>query len=71
MREAKYTFYVPDMDCKHCQSAVEKALKEIPGVRNVEVLLEEKLVKVDGEVDKTTITEQLEKAGYTAKERAQ
>lgn len=71
MREAKYTFYVPDMDCKHCQMAIQQALKGIPGVKSVEVLLDEKLVKVDGEVDKTTITEQLEKAGYTAKERAQ
>ena len=71
MREARYTFFVPDMDCKHCQMAIQQALKGIPGVKSVEVLLDEKLVKVDGEVDKTTITEQLKKAGYTAKERAQ
>ena len=71
IREAKYTFHVPDMNCKHCQSAVEKALKGIPGVQNFEVLLEEKLVKVDGDVDKITVTGQLKKAGYTAKERAQ
>lgn len=71
MREAKYTFHVPDMDCKHCQMAIRQALKGIPGVKSVEVLLDEKLVKVDGEVDKITITEQLERAGYTAKERAQ
>ncbi|MCK4224704.1 MAG: permease [candidate division Zixibacteria bacterium] len=71
MQKAKYAFHVPDMNCKHCQSAVEKALKEIPGVQNFEVLLEEKLVKVDGDVDEATITKQLKKAGYTAKERAQ
>jgi uncharacterized membrane protein YraQ (UPF0718 family)/copper chaperone CopZ len=71
MQKARYTFRVPDMNCKHCQAAVKQALKGIPGVKNVEVLLDEKLVKIDGEVDKTTITEQLEKAGYTAKERAQ
>ena len=71
MPEPKYTFHVPDMDCKHCQTAVEQALKATPGVRYVEVLLDEKLVKVDGEVDEITIRKQLEKAGYTAKERAQ
>jgi len=71
MGEAKYTFFVPDMNCKHCQSAVEKALRGIPGAKNVEVLLDERLVKVYGDVNETTITEQLEKAGYTAKERAQ
>jgi copper chaperone CopZ len=49
--EAKYTFCVPDMDCKHCQTAIE---------------LDEKLVKVDGQVDGTNILKRIEKAGYTA-----
>ena len=71
MPEAKYTFYVPDMDCKHCQTAVEQALKGTPGVRRVEVLLDERLVKVDGEVEEATIRKQLEEAGYTVKEKAQ
>jgi uncharacterized membrane protein YraQ (UPF0718 family)/copper chaperone CopZ len=66
MAKAKYTFQVPDMDCKHCQAALEQALNGTPGVKGVEVLLDEKLVKVDGEVDETTILRQIEKAGYTA-----
>jgi uncharacterized membrane protein YraQ (UPF0718 family)/copper chaperone CopZ len=61
----KYTFHVPDMNCKHCQSAVEKALKGIPGVKNVTISLDQRLVKVDGEVDEKTVTEQIEKAGFT------
>ena len=65
----KYTFHVPDMECKHCQMTLQQALKEMPGVKNVEVLLGEKLVKVDGDVDETTITEQIEKAGYSATKR--
>jgi copper chaperone CopZ len=60
----KYTFHVPDMNCKHCQSAVEKALKGIPGVKNVEISLDQRMVKVDGEVDERTISEQIEKAGF-------
>ncbi len=48
---------------------LQQALKEMPGVKNVEVLLGEKLVKVDGDVDETTITEQIEKAGYSATKR--
>jgi uncharacterized membrane protein YraQ (UPF0718 family)/copper chaperone CopZ len=67
MKEAKYTFHVPDMNCKHCQSAVEQALKETPGVRSAEVLLDERLVKVDGEVDGETVLKRLKDAGYTAK----
>jgi len=62
--EARYTFRVPDMNCKHCQSAVENALKGIPGIRSVEISLDERLVKVDGEVDEKTITKQIEKAGF-------
>ena len=68
-QESKYTFHVPDMECKHCQMAIQHALKGIPGVKNVEVLLGEKLVKVDGEVNEATIIKQLEKAGYTAAKR--
>ena len=67
MTQAKYTFCVPDMDCKHCQSAVEQALKDTPGVRSAEVLLDERLVKVDGEVDGETVLKRLKKAGYAAK----
>ena len=64
MREARYTFRVPDMNCKHCQSAVENSLKEIPGIKSVEISLDERLVKVDGEVDEKTIAKQIEKAGF-------
>ena len=60
----RYTFHVPDMNCKHCQSAVEKALKGIPGVKNVEISLDQRLVKVDGEVNEKIISEQIEKAGF-------
>jgi len=66
MREAKYTFHVPDMNCKHCQSAVEKALKGIPGIQDVEVSLSERLVKVTGNVNEKSIREELEKAGFAA-----
>ncbi|UCB52436.1 MAG: permease [Candidatus Zixiibacteriota bacterium] len=69
MPEAKFTFHVPDMECKHCQMKVEQAVKELPGVRNVEVLLGDNLVKVDGEVDEKSIEEKLEKAGYKATKR--
>jgi uncharacterized membrane protein YraQ (UPF0718 family)/copper chaperone CopZ len=65
MPEARYTFHVPDMECKHCQLKVEQAVKEVPGVRNVEVLLGDNLVKVDGEVDEKSLKEKIEEAGYT------
>ena len=55
------------MNCKHCQSAVEQALEDTPGVRSAEVLLDERLVKVDGEIDGETVLKRLKKAGYAAK----
>ncbi|MGB2803998.1 MAG: permease [Candidatus Zixiibacteriota bacterium] len=69
MTEARFTFHVPDMECKTCQMKVERAVKELPGVRHVEVLLGDNLVKVDGEVDEKSIEEKLEKAGYKATKR--
>lgn len=69
MTEARFTFHVPDMECKTCQMKVEQAVKELPGVTKVEVLLGDNLVKVDGEVDEKSIEEKLEKAGYKATKR--
>ncbi len=65
MTEAKHAFRVPDMNCKHCQSAVEKAVKEIPGVKNVEISLDERLIRVDGDVDEKLIAKRIEEAGFT------
>jgi uncharacterized membrane protein YraQ (UPF0718 family)/copper chaperone CopZ len=65
MPEARFTFHVPNMECKSCQMKVEQAVKEVPGVRNVEVLLGDNLVKVDGEVDEKSLKEKIEEAGYT------
>lgn len=38
---------VEGMTCNHCAMRVEKALKEIPGVKAVKVDLQRKLVTVD------------------------
>ncbi|MGB7063104.1 MAG: permease [Candidatus Zixiibacteriota bacterium] len=69
MPKARFTFHVPNMECKHCQMKVEQAVKELPGVRNVEVLLGDNLVKVDGEVDEKSLKEKIEEAGYTVAKR--
>ena len=38
---------VNGMTCNHCKMRVEKALKGLPGVRDAQVSLEKKLVKVN------------------------
>ena len=62
------TFPVQGMTCAHCQVAVTKALKRVPGVASVEVDLQGRQAKVGYDADKVTV-EQLAKAvedaGYT------
>lgn len=64
-----YSFLVPNMTCKHCQMTIEQALKKVPGIKKVEVYLDEKLVKVDGDIDENKIIKQIEKAGYNVERK--
>jgi uncharacterized membrane protein YraQ (UPF0718 family)/copper chaperone CopZ len=65
--EMDYSFLVPNMTCKHCQMTIEQALKKVPGIKKVEVYLDEKLVKVDGDIDEEAVVKEIEKAGYNVK----
>ena len=62
-----HSFYVTNMTCKHCQMTIEQALKNVPGVKRIEVYLDKKLVKVDGEIDEGLVVKQIEDAGYNVK----
>jgi copper chaperone len=55
---------VEGMKCMHCKMAVEKALKEVPGVTEVKVDLEKKQAQVEGAADKAVLTKAVETAGY-------
>ncbi len=62
------TFAVQGMTCAHCQTAVTKALKGVPGVASAEVDLQRQQAKVGYEEDKVTpdeLAKAVEKAGYT------
>ena len=67
--EMDYSFYVPNMTCKHCQMTIEQALKKVPGIKKVEVHLDEKLIKVDGEIDEETVAKQIQDAGYDVEKK--
>ena len=62
-----YEFHVPDISCKHCQMTIEQAVKKVPGVKKIEVSIDEKLVRVDGKIDKEAVVKQIENAGYSVK----
>lgn len=54
------------MSCNHCKNRVEEILKNISGIENAEVNLDEKLAKVDyfGAIDENEIKEKINEAGY-------
>jgi len=61
------TLKVQGMSCNHCKMAVEKALKNLPGVSGVDVDLAAATVKISydpGEVDRQKIAGAIDRAGY-------
>ncbi len=57
---------IEGMSCNHCKMNVEKALKEIDGVEEVNVSLEEKnaIIKLNKEVSDSEIKSAIQEAGY-------
>ena len=57
---------VEGMSCNHCKMNVENTLKDIAGIENAEVNLDEKLAEVDyfGSVDEDEIKDKISEAGY-------
>lgn len=60
------TVSIEGMSCNHCKMTVEKALKGIDGVQDVEVSLENKnaVIKSDKEISDSDIKNAIEDAGY-------
>ncbi len=62
------TLHVEGMMCKHCQARVETVLKELPGVDQVTVSLEDKTATIQGTaLSKDTLIQAVVDAGYEAK----
>ena len=60
-----YQFNVPDMTCGHCVSTITRAVKSEDPKAKVEVLLADRLVKVESELPKDEIAQKIAEAGYT------
>ena len=59
------TYSVPGVSCAHCRAAITEEVETVPGVREVEVDLEAKRVRVLGEgVDDASVRQAIEDAGY-------
>ncbi|BBJ28465.1 heavy-metal-associated domain-containing protein [Athalassotoga saccharophila] len=59
--------YIDGMTCEHCKMRVEKALKEIKGVKKAEVNLDNGTAEVETkkEISFDTFKSAIEDAGYT------
>jgi copper chaperone CopZ len=60
------TYRVPDVSCDHCVRAITEELSNLPGVHQVGVDLQAKLVTVahDGSVADATLRQGIEEAGF-------
>jgi copper chaperone CopZ len=63
-------FSVTGMTCDNCVQHVTKAIKEISGVTDARVSLDEKSATVDGEFDAKAIIAAVEEEGYEAAVKA-
>jgi copper chaperone CopZ len=66
MSENISTYKVTGMTCGHCVTSVTEEVQEIPGVEDVEVVLETGALTVtsDNPVDDAVVRAAVEEAGY-------
>lgn len=62
------TFSVPGMTCGHCEQAVSSEIGKLPGVTDVDVNLETKVVKVSSqqELAWSDLVAAVDEAGFEA-----
>jgi copper chaperone len=58
---------VEGMTCNHCKTSVEKALKNVAGVENAEVNLQEGKAKVYGNAPIDKLVAAVQEEGYNAR----
>ena len=70
MEEITKTIFIEGMQCEHCKLRVEKTLKSIDCVTDVEVSLENKnaIIKVNKNIENNKIIEAIDDIGFTVKE---
>ncbi|MXG37646.1 Zn(II)/Cd(II)/Pb(II) translocating P-type ATPase ZntA, partial [Escherichia coli] len=66
LNEARYRWLVEGMDCAACARKVETAVRQVPGVNQVQVLFatEKLLVNADADI-RTAVESAVRAAGYT------
>ena len=65
--ENQVVYRIDGMSCNHCKNSVEKALKALDNVENVEVILGKKEAVVTGTPDDETVKKTVEELGFEFK----
>jgi copper chaperone len=61
------TYTVPGIHCEHCEMSIREEIAEVPGVQDVDVDLESKVVIVHGrDLSDELLRAAIEEAGYEA-----
>jgi copper chaperone len=61
------TFAVPGMSSGHCRAAITAEVRIVPGVQQVDVDLDTKLVTISGnDLDQAALVAAIDEAGYDA-----
>jgi len=60
------TIHIRGMSCNHCVQAVTKALRDLPGLKNIEINLRSGTAVLQhlGTLDMNAVRDKIEKAGY-------
>lgn len=64
--DIKMEFKVEGMMCEHCKKRVAEAVKSVAGVKDVEINLKKKTVKITGDADISAVKAAVKAAGYEA-----
>lgn len=67
--ENQVVYRIDGMSCNHCKNSVEKAIRGIEGVEEVEVILGKKEAVVTGTPNDDTVKKVVEELGFEFKGR--
>lgn len=62
----KKQFKVEEMHCNHCVESIDKALRDLEGVENIDIDLDSKIVSLEGEIDDKKVIDSLDDIGFDA-----
>ena len=57
-------YAVPGISCGHCAAAITSEVSAVSGVTSVDVSVDDKIVTVAGEAERSAVEAAIEEAGY-------